>query len=139
VQSNLSLTCIERDLGVIISDNLKVKAQVEAAAFAGNRMLGRLKKTFRCRSLKLWKKMYQIYVRPHLKFSVQSWSPHLKSDIALLERVQKRATKTISSIKHFYYKKRLQVLGLTTLKERRIRSAFILQYKIAHQLQEIEF
>ncbi|MBY0581224.1 MAG: hypothetical protein K2P53_06055 [Rickettsiales bacterium] len=139
IRRNLSPTCIERDLGVLISDNLKVKAQVEAAASAGNRMLGRLKKTFRCRSLQLWKKMYQIYVRPHLEFSIQSWSPYLKSDIALLERVQKRATKTISSIKHFKYEKRLQILGLTTLEERRTRSDLILQYKIVHQLQEIEF
>jgi hypothetical protein len=79
------------------------------------------------------------YIRPHLEFAIQSWSPHLQGDIDILERVQRRATKTISTIKHLEYEERLNILGLTTLKNRRIRGDLIQQFKISHRLEEVEF
>ena len=89
----LEVTKVERDLGVLISDDLKVRAQVEKAAASANYMLSRLRKAFRSRSLVLWRTLYLCYVRPHLEFAVQSWSPHQKGDINLFEQVQRRATK----------------------------------------------
>ena len=31
--------------------------------------------------------LYKTYVRPHLEFCIQAWSPHLKRDIQSLEKV----------------------------------------------------
>ena len=42
----LDTTSVERDLDVLISGDLKVRAQIEQAASTANRMLGRLKKAF---------------------------------------------------------------------------------------------
>ena len=78
--------------------------------------------------------LYVTNIRPKLEFAVQAWSPHLKTDIAILEQVQHRATKTISSIKHFSYEERLRKLGLTTLEVRRIRGDIIEQYKITNEI-----
>ena len=100
-QSRLEVTTVKRDLGVLVYDNLSVKVQVEATAANVNSMLGRLRKAFPSQDFKLWRTLSLTYIRHHLEFAVQAWSPHLKGDIAILERVQHRATKTITSIKHF--------------------------------------
>ena len=69
----LEATKVERDLGVLVSDDLKVRAQAVAAACTANRTLGRLKKAFRSRSLNLWRMLYVTYIRPKLEFAVQAW------------------------------------------------------------------
>ena len=132
-------TVVERDLGVLISDDLKVRVQVEEAAARVNSALGRLKRAFRSLSLVLWRTLYVAFVRPLLEFAIQVWSHHLKSDIDLLEQVQHRATKTISSIKHLPYTERLQRLGLTSLQEHRVRGDLIEQCKISHNIEVVEF
>ena len=73
----------KHDLGVILSDDLKVSYQVESAAARANSKLGRLKKIF-SRGLFLWKVLYKKYIRPELKFAFQAWSPHNEKDIAIL-------------------------------------------------------
>ena len=65
------------------------------------------------------------YVRRHLEFAIQAWSPHFKKNIELLERVQQRATKAITETSNFTYEKRLVKIGLTIPKDRRIRGDLI--------------
>ena len=80
-------------------------------------MLGKLKKSFNGREAELWK---VLYIRMFgLEFAVQAWSPHYQKDIDKLEQIQRRATKTITEIKHKPYAERLRFLGLTTLERRR--------------------
>lgn len=138
-RKHLEVTTVERDLGVLVSDDLKTRSQVNAAAALANRTLGRLKKLFRSRSLLLWKILYKAYIRPHLEYAVQAWSPHFRRDIDTLEKVQHRVTKTITMIKHLTYEERLHRLGISTLEERRIRGDLIQQYKILTRLDEIDF
>ena len=80
-----------------------VKTQVKTAVSVANQMLNRFKKAFRSLRLVLWKPLYLAYIRPHLDFAVQVWSPHLKKDILMMEKVQRCVTKTISEIKHLPY------------------------------------
>jgi hypothetical protein len=94
-------------------------------------------KSFRSRSLMLWRKLYLAYVRPLLEFAVQA--PFLLGDIATLEKVQTRATKTISSMKHMPEKIRLRQLGLTSLKKRRERGDLIQQFKLTRKIEEVNF
>ena len=51
-------------------------------------------------------------------------------DIEKIEKVQKRATKMINSIKNLSYENRLRMLNLPTLKFRRLRGDMIEVYKI---------
>ena len=71
-----------------------------------------------------------MLVRPHLKYCIQVWSPHWQGDIKLVEGVPRRATKIVPELKHLSYEERLERLGLTTLRERRIRGDMIETYKI---------
>jgi len=54
-------------------------------------------------------------------------------DVEAIEKVQKRATKLVISLKHLSYKDRLVQLGLPTLKYRRLRCDMIEVYKIINQ------
>ena len=59
-----------------------------------------------------------------------TWSPHLKGEIDKVERVQRRATKQVPSLKNMTYPERLKKLELTTLRFRRLRGDMVETYKI---------
>ena len=78
----------EKDLGLQLTTDLKVSRQANHAAMKANRMLGLLKRTFISRDIRLWKKLYTTYIRPHLEYASAAWNPHLQQDINTLEKVQ---------------------------------------------------
>jgi len=49
------------------------------------------------------------------------WSPQYRTDMGLLEHVQKRATKMIQGMEHLSCKDRLRELGFFSLEKRRLR------------------
>ena len=61
--------------------------------------------------------IYKTYIRPHVKYCVQAWSPHLAKDIQTLEKVQRSSTKLVSLIKKLPYETRLEKLGLLMLEK----------------------
>ena len=126
----------ERDLGVTFSINLKWKNQVVTATGKANQMLGRIKKSFASFDCKLFKSLYLTFIRPLLEFAVPVWSPYLKGDCELIEKVQHRATKLVTSIGNRPYDDRLKMLGLTTLTERRQRGDLIQMYKFMQEIDE---
>ncbi len=83
-------------------------------------------------------KLYKSLVRPHLDYAIQAWSPHLEKDKNSLEKVQRRATKLIPSLKHLLYGERLSQLHLTTLNTRRERADLIQTYRIMNQIDKID-
>ena len=128
--STLSSTSNERVLGIIVTSDLKPSAQAARAAAAANSMLGRIKRTFTCLDDETMPALYKALVRPHMEYAIQTWSPYLKKDIKMLEKVQRRATKLVKSISHLTYEDRLKCLGLTTLEKRRKRGDMIEVFKL---------
>ena len=50
---------------------------------------------------------FVVYVRPVLEYNSITWSPHLKQDIMMLEKVQRRFTKRLRRYRNLSYTDRL--------------------------------
>ena len=61
-------------------------------------MLGIINRGVSYKSAEVISKLYRSYVRPHLEYCIQFWSPINEEDADMLEGVQRRATKMIPSL-----------------------------------------
>lgn len=130
VLQEIEVSSIEKDVGVYISDDLKWEKQVRSAAGKANSMLAILNNTFTYMDKNLMKTLFCTYIRPHLEFAIQAWSPYYSTDISELEKIQRRATKLIPELRHLEYEERLKMLNLTSLEVRRLRGDLIQVFKI---------
>ena len=66
----------EKDLGVIINNDLKFKVQVASAAKKANKTLGMIKRNFEYINKNAFVVLYGILVRPQLEYAVHLLSPY---------------------------------------------------------------
>jgi ribonucleases P/MRP protein subunit RPP40 len=135
---NLAEVKEEKDLGIIMCDNLKMARQCAVAAKKGYQVLGMIARAFVSKKKSIMVKLYKALVRPNLEYCIQAWRPHLNKDIEVLERVQRRATKMIIECKGLCYEERLKVVGLTTLETRRRRADLIEVFKIMRGFEGVD-
>ena len=45
--------------------------------------------------------LYKTYIRPHIEYCIQAWSPYYAKDIDMLERIQHRATKLVPHLSNY--------------------------------------
>ena len=138
VLQEIEVSSVEKDVGVYISDDLKWEKQVRSAAGKANSMLAILNNTFTYMDKNLMKTLFCTYVRPHLEFAIQAWSPYYSTDISELEKIQRRATKLIPELRHLEYEERLKMLNLTSLEVRRLRGDLIQVFKILKGFDSVE-
>ena len=131
----LTETQQEKDLGVILNSKLGASEQCREARKKALKMLGAINRNVAYKSGMVIKKLYSAYVRPHLEYCIQAWSPTFEKDSWLLERVQKRATKLVSGLRNRPYEERLRKLDMFSLRYRRLRGDLIETFKFvnAHQ------
>jgi len=120
----------EKDLGVLLSEDLKASNQCVQSYARASRMLGMINRTITCKSQQTLLQLYKTLVRPHLEYCTVVWSPHYKKDKDLLEKVQHRLTRMIPGLRCKEYAERLRILGLWTLEERRNRADLIEVFKM---------
>ena len=125
------MTCLGRtkDLGIIVSNKFTPTAQCEAAAAKALRTLFSIRSVTVNRSSDVLLPLYTALVRPHLEYCIQAWVPYLKKDMAILERVQRLATRMMRDVCHLPYHDRLKRLNLFSLERRRLRGDLIEVYK----------
>ena len=134
----LSTTVKEKDLGVTMDANMKVSEQCRIAASKANQVLGMIRRNITYKDKSLIVPLYKAIVRPHLEYCIQAWSPYLRKDIDMLEKIQRRATKLIPGLRDLRYEERLKECGLTTLETRRLRGDQIEVFKILNGYENID-
>jgi ribonuclease P/MRP protein subunit RPP40 len=120
----------ERDLGILVQDNLNWSSQCRQANKKAFRQLGILRRAFGSFEPHLFSKLYSTYIRPHLEYAAQVCSPWLKRDKQLLEQPLRRATKFVRGYWNIPYPMRLRLLGIYSACYRRLRGDLIMMFHI---------
>ena len=134
----LEVTEAEKDVGVMITSNLKPSVQCARVAKKANLVLGQLARGVTYRDKVTFVRLYQVFVLPHLSYSASAWAPHSVADRELLERVQRRAIMMVTNIKGSY-EERLAMLGMRTLEDRRLRGDLIEAFKILTGQSDVRY
>ena len=121
---------VERDLGLMVSSDLKWVTQVDKATKSAKAIIAQIKNSFSYFDAELVRLLYVSLVRPHLEFAVPVWNPYLKKDIEKLEDIQHKVTRLVPGLRKKGYNDRLEKLRLTTLETRRKRGDLIQFYKV---------
>ena len=129
----------EKDLGIMISSDLKSSNQCILACSKANKMLGMIKRTISYKKPEIMVRLYKSLVRPHLEYCVSAWAPHYAKDKELLERVQHRFTRLIKEVRGKDYVDRLKELNLWTLEERRNRADLLELFKMYKGYTSVHF
>ena len=97
-----------------------------------NRNLGIVFRTF------TYMNLYKSIVRPHLENAATVCTPLFKKEMVVIENVQRRATKLVSTISHLTYQERLRCLGLPSLEYRRERADLVEVFKIMNDIDDVD-
>jgi len=119
-----------QDLGVNFDSRLKFHKHIGDKINKAYPFLGIIKRNSTYLDKDAFITLYKALVRLHLEDAVQLWSPYTVAYIKKIEKVQMRATKLITCIKHLIYAERLSYLNLPTLHYRRLRGDMIMVFKI---------
>jgi hypothetical protein len=81
-----------KDLGVHVSEQGNFRVHYNDICRKAYAISAQIFRSFECRETAFLVSLFNMYVRPILEFSCQVWSPHLKCDVAQIERVQRSYT-----------------------------------------------
>ena len=129
---SMELSTTEKDVGVFVDDKLLFDKHMSEKINKSNSVLGAIRRSFEFLDKDTFKKLYTALVRPHLEYAQAVWSPYKKKDKAIVESVQRRATKMIPGLGDKDYDERLKDLKLPTLCYRRIRGDMIEVFKLVN-------
>ena len=117
---------------------LSFKEHICKMVSKANQILGIIRRTFLSLDRSIFVILYKALVRPHLEYASTVWSPRLKRERDIIERVQRRATKLVPELKEKPYTQRLRILNLPTLEFRRRRADIIQTFKVVSGIDDVE-
>ena len=135
----LEKSTMEKDLGVMFSGDLRWDEQISKSINKANSALAQIKNSFTNLDVNIIKPLYKSLVRPHLEYAITVWNPYLEQDKTKLEKIQRRATKLVPSLRKTDYETRLGIFRLTSLEVRRERGDLIEFFKIIRKIEEINW
>ena len=128
-----------RDLGVIFNESLSFKSHISSLVSRCNKMSGIVKRSVGFNAPQRVKlTLFKALVRPHAEYSSQIWSPHSKTEIALLESIQRSMTRFICSY-DMSYPERCMSLNVLPLSYRREVADLIFCFKCLNGYFDVDF
>ena len=93
----------ENDLGIMFSCDFKFRSHIHKMVQKANKVLGVINQTFKYLDPNIMCLLYTSLVHPHLDYASNIWNPYLLEDMRTIEKIQRRATKLIPSLKQCTY------------------------------------
>jgi len=128
-----------KDLGIYIDNNLRFNFHTASVISKANRTLAIIRKSFHSTDNHMFVTLYKSLVRPIIEYGNTIWGPHFTVDQQNIEKAQHRATRILTNLHGNSYSERLQILGLPTLKDRRLRGDMILLYRLVNNDIRLDF
>ena len=86
ISVKLEVVDYEKDLGIYVTNDMKVARQCKQAAQKAINVLRTIKRHFPKINEPVFLILYKSYVRPHLEYCIQAWSPHFKRILIVWSR-----------------------------------------------------
>ena len=123
-----------RDFGVTITSDLSPSLHIQQITTKAHQRANSILRCFMSGNVTLLVRAFVAYVRFVVEYNSITWSPHLKQEIMMIEKVQRRFTKRLHGYKNLTYRDRLTKLALPSLELRRLHLDLIYCYKIVFGL-----
>ena len=127
------------NLGIHIAEDLTVRMHCAVITQTAYFRLKQFNITFICKDHNFQLFMFKTYIRPLLESNTQLWSPYLLQDIDMVERVQRRFTKSLPGMRNVSYLDRLETLQLESLESRRIYFDLLFLFKMIHNHIDLQW
>jgi len=128
----------ERHLGIHIDCCLNFSEHIYKITHKANSILAVIRRTFTQLDCQCFTLLFKSLVRPHLEYGMPMSFPFKMKDIEKVEKVQRRETEQVKSLRGLSYEQRLKKLNLPTLKYRRHHGDMIEVYKILHGIYDTD-
>ena len=129
IETLISSVEVEKDLGIVFDSELKFVEHIEEVCNKGHQRIALIRRTFNYMDGKMFLVLYKSLIRPMLEYCSTVWSTMFKKDSEKLEKVQRKATKLVGSIRDKDYPSRLRHLDLPSLVYRRRRTDLLQVYR----------
>ena len=134
----IAVSDVERDLGILIDNKLTFHKQCSSAVAKANKLLGIIRRSFEYINVDMMLSLYKSLIRPVIEYGNIIWGPHYVIDQQAIEKIQRRATKLFSELKHDSYQEHLFKLSLPSLAYRRQRGDMIFLYQLINQCFNVD-
>ena len=85
----------EKDLGITIDSELTFAEHISRKVRIANAIVGQIRHSFSYLDCDSFRYIFVAFVRPHLEYDQNVWSPHLQKHVNILENVQIRGDETV--------------------------------------------
>ena len=135
-KTELEVTELEKDLGILIDPNLDFKKHIKTIVKKASYINYKILKNLTYRDSNILVPLFKTLVRPILEYGNSVWANGLKKYKTLVENVQRKFTKHIKNLTNTPYEERLKLIKLPSLEYRLIRGDMIQVYKIANNFYD---
>ena len=138
--TQLNQTSLEKVLGIHVDHQLEFREQAAAATSKASRIgiLAVICQSFALLDESSLPLMFRAMVRPYLEYANSILGPFNWEDQRRIEKVQRRATKLVATIRNQPYEERLRILDMPSLYHRCRRGDMITVYQVLRQGIDLE-